>query len=908
MYIKNLIYVFALFILLPSTGWTQRKFIHPGITYSQGDLDRMKAMVEARQEPFYSTYLKLMSSSYSQIGNGNYTPITSIAEGQFNNTIGSDGRRAHDLALLYRLTGTRAYANDAVARLNRYNSLVNASSRGTAALDNGKLYLLLEAAELLRDYDGWKPEDQEAFKKMLVYPFYSTKTSAESYKSNTDTDNKVSFYWNIYQFDQGRFGNQGLFAARSLIALGVYLDNDTIYDRAYRYLQNLPSRTDDLPYQQGPPTQGQVTAQSDYEIDYNVTWPSGLSRPYEYHSDEVLKYYIYQNGQCQESSRDQGHVFAGLGNYTAIAEIAWTQGDSLYSCLDNRILKGLEYNIRYNLSYANQGKYPDQPDAWEPAGTSSVEADCTYDNGVYYQALSRSKRWKLLTINPDQRGGSITTTSSWRTQALNHYKIREGLAADKFLWLQRAYDDLIKQYGTEGWGVSPNWYYEWCGWGTLTKQRTAWMSGDPGVFINGQRVSGMPSAPCIIKAVDYDYYAEDGEGHTYHNAGKVKSTLYRTDGTVEITNDGDDYVVTDMVAGEWMSYSVVFPAPEGNTTAGLVKKYNIYATYKSAGAGVKLFAAVDNDDTRNGKELEPASTWTERCLGTFDVSCGAAVVRLYVKGVSNLLQLKSIRIEPIESAELKVVDLAAVASSIKVYDANNVDMTASYLGVIAAATDGDKNTHINLSQQKFLVYDFGEDGFDISDITLYNDGVIQDTREQAKVLGSTSEKKYTGAWDRNTASDILRTNGTTYAVIVPIISNLWVTTGGANGLYRVGPVGKYRYLGFYNWSTASNISELEIRSVISSATAVEDTELSAEWDNTDDTNTSLKAIAMDTPVKVIIEGNTVSVPGASTLAAYSFAGSLLKVSKSPQINLPIGVYILRIATDTQVINRKVIIK
>jgi len=732
---KNLIYAIVFFMLFPSSGWSQRKFIHPGITYSQGDLDRMKAMVEARREPFYSTYLKLVSSSYSQIGNGNYTPVTSIAEGQFNNTIGADGRRAHDLALLYRLTGNKAYANDAVARLNRYIPLVNASSRGTAALDNGKLYLLLEAAELLRDYDGWKPEDQNAFKKMLVYPFYSTKTSADSYKSNTDADNKVSFYWNIYQFDQSRYGNQGLFAARSMMAMGVYLDNDTIYDRAYRYLQDLPSRADDLPYQQGPPKQGSQTAIDDYQVTYNATMPSGLVRANEYHSDEVLKYYVYQSGQNQESSRDQGHVFAGLGNYTAIAEIAWTQGDSLYSCLDNRILKGLEYNIRYNLSSITQ--YPDQTIAWEPVGTSAVEADCTYDNKIYYQALSRSKRWKALKINPSGRDGTVIGAYAWRTQALNHYEVRAGLPAEKFLWLQRAYDDMIQRYGLEGWGVSPSWFYEWCGWGTLTKQRTAWMAGDPGVFINGQRVSGMPSAPCTIKAVDYDYYAEDGEGHTYHNADNVKSMLYRTDGAIEIAEDGGDYAVTDMVAGEWMNYSVVFPAPTGNTTASVAKKYNIYATYKSAGEGVKLFAAVDNDETRNGKELAPASTWTERCLGTFPFPCGAAVVRLYVKGVSDLLQLKNIRIEPAD---------------------------------------------------------------------------------------------------------------------------------------------------------------------------VDDTEPSAEWDNTDDTHTSVKAIYTETSVKIMIDGHIVSVPGASAIEAYTLTGIRMASSRSSQISLPAGLYILRIITDTQAVNRKVIIK
>ena len=49
----------------------KRVFVHPGITYTQADLDRMKAMVEARQEPFYTTYLALLKEGYSQPGNGN---------------------------------------------------------------------------------------------------------------------------------------------------------------------------------------------------------------------------------------------------------------------------------------------------------------------------------------------------------------------------------------------------------------------------------------------------------------------------------------------------------------------------------------------------------------------------------------------------------------------------------------------------------------------------------------------------------------------------------------------------------------------------------------------------------------------------------------------------------------------
>ena len=57
-----------------------------------------------------------------------------------------------------------------------------------------------------------------------------------------------------------------------------------------------------------------------------------------------------QTVNVKESSRDQGHVLAGIHNYVAIAEMAWNQGDSLYNCLNNRLLLGLEWNYRYNLS------------------------------------------------------------------------------------------------------------------------------------------------------------------------------------------------------------------------------------------------------------------------------------------------------------------------------------------------------------------------------------------------------------------------------------------------------------------------------------------------------------------------------------------------------------------------------
>ena len=330
---------------------SQRRFVHPGITYTQGDLDRMKAMVEARQEPYYSTFLKLKESSYSSLDAPVVNRGEQIKEGRFNATIGVDGRRAHDLALLWHLTGEEAYARKAVEYLNANSYYTNTSSRGTGPLDNGKIYLLIDAAEMMRDYSGWTRQDQQRFKDMLVYPGYSNTENYSAKYANylDDTKNGVTFYWNIYNFDVARFGNQGLFAARSMMAMAIYLDNEIMYDRAYRYLLGMKHRKDDLPYPSGPAiSSDQPIHVSPTMIDYKLLQRKNDIQDYGY--DEQLQYYIYPNGQCQESSRDQGHVLAGLHNYVAIAEMAWNQGDSLYSSLDNRLLLGLEWSYRYNLS------------------------------------------------------------------------------------------------------------------------------------------------------------------------------------------------------------------------------------------------------------------------------------------------------------------------------------------------------------------------------------------------------------------------------------------------------------------------------------------------------------------------------------------------------------------------------
>lgn len=613
----------------------QRNFVHPGITYTQGDLDRMKAMVEAKQEPYYSTFLRLKESPYSSLEVSVVNRGNQIKEGRFNATIGMDGRRAHDLALLWHLTGDETYARKAIEYLNANSYYTNTSSRGTGPLDNGKIYLLIDAAELMRGYSGWKAEDQQRFKNMLVYPGYSQTEdfSAKFADYWDDSKNGVTFYWNIYNFDAARFGNQGLFAARGMMAMAIYLDNETMYNRAYRYLLGKKHLPDDLPYPPGPAISGDKPVRvSPTMIDYKLLGRDKVIPDYGY--DEQLQYYIYPNGQCQESSRDQGHVFAGIHNYVAIAEMAWNQGDSLYSCLNNRILLGLEWSYRYNLSKLES--YEEQLTPWEPSGLTKDMNEATFENGKFLQVKSRSGRWESVNISSHGRGDAAGSSGT-REMALAHYAVRAGLPSGDYSWLKRYRNYMIENHGCENWGAPPHWYYEWTGWGTLTKRLTPWMAGDPVSFSSGSRRSGIHCLPGTIQVADYDYYcaSENPEGHTYHNIGTIRGNDYRPDGAVELQKIGKEYVVTQLEDGEWMNYTVKVP---------VMREYSIYITYQ--GKTESILSVVSDQETETECATLPASKkWKEQKIGTLRLSSGACVLRLLVGKAGQGLHLGKIRIE-----------------------------------------------------------------------------------------------------------------------------------------------------------------------------------------------------------------------------------------------------------------------
>lgn len=515
------------------------EFIHPGITNTRSDLDRLKAMVEAQVDPWYSSYEEMAADSkssydYTVRGDPSFT-VLGRDDGTNYSAWNDDIRAAYYNAIRWYVTGDERHAEKAVEIFNAWNNLEDVTSGGTRALSGAIVYIMLEAAEIIKStYDGWPESEIQEFKEMLVYPGYSN-TAEPSGISRTSG----SFYWQAFQGDSVRHGNQGLAGFRAVMAMGIFLDNEIMYDRALRYIQGLPHRPDDLPYPPGPHTATTIASTGTYADTYNYTQSTTIE---DFGFNELITNYIWITGQCQESSRDQSHSNFGLGILCAMSEMAWNQGYDLYSHAGDRLLLGLEYTAKYNVSYLQS--YPDQMTWWIP----------TVASGEFMEGFNASQRVYSKAISPINVGGFPGAQPIFEIP-VGHYVGRGIKTAEEAKWTVRARDYAEATTGYEDAGHVNGAV----GWGALTERRPDLCYGDPiNGFSGGLPVFEMSVIPGTIEAENYDYSPVDGEGRTYHDTTATNSGgAYRVSDGVDISvcSEGG-YQLSEIEGGEWVSYTV----------------------------------------------------------------------------------------------------------------------------------------------------------------------------------------------------------------------------------------------------------------------------------------------------------------------------------------------------------------
>lgn len=594
-------------------------FIHPGGLHKGSDLERMRYQVTAQQQPWLGSFEQLSkdpraSASYVVRGNPAWTDVERA--GSHGAEYEADATAAYLNALGWAITGDEAHAKKCVEIFNTWKNLTAFVAAGTPALDAGLYaYKLIEAAEIIHStYDGWAEADVQAFKDMLVYPGYSTTRAPQSLSPTNGT-----FYWRIYNGDAGRHGNQDLIAWRAVLIMGVFMDNRVMFERALRYFEGEPHRADDLPYASGPSLSGTQTADNDYfttfRNDVHDTMP-------DFGYNGVLEHYVWENGQLQESSRDQQHALFGLGIAAGIAEVAWNQGDGVWNALDLRLLKGFEFTARYNASFI--ASFPDQPSPWEPSADELLVRK------------DRTGRWLSKAVNPHFESdfvgvsrGDFPGKRPVFEQALAHFQIRMGLAAEATRWTERARDVALEKYGQEPNGFS----LDHPGWGALTFQRPALCAGDPVTGFRGGRPSfGMHVAPEPISAADYDFFPVSGEGHTYHDATPGNSSsLYREDDVDIACGPDGDPVLTSLETGEWLTYTLALPAGGA---------YDVEARYRSRGAGALRIAFDGVAAEDDGPLPDSGGAWSTRVFASGRVlRAGVQAMRVTVAAPAPELEL-----------------------------------------------------------------------------------------------------------------------------------------------------------------------------------------------------------------------------------------------------------------------------
>lgn len=272
-----------------------REFVHPGVLHTAGSIDRMKALVAAKVEPAYGSFIQLRDHECSQADYKMYGPFKVISrDGEYGWTktkMEHDFSAAYQNSIMWAITGDERHARKALDVLLAYaNTLETIPSTNDAPLLVGLEGLKIAyATEMLKHtYPAMGKKDLEKINKMARTKFLPV----------------MEWFYSVPAYTNG---NWGPIVTKAYMAFAILWDDEAMYNRAMDFYLN---------------------------ADDNGT---------------IANYVDGATGQIQESGRDQGHSQLGIAAMATICEMAWKQGDDLYSALDNRLLKGFEYTAKYNL-------------------------------------------------------------------------------------------------------------------------------------------------------------------------------------------------------------------------------------------------------------------------------------------------------------------------------------------------------------------------------------------------------------------------------------------------------------------------------------------------------------------------------------------------------------------------------
>lgn len=287
-----------------------QRFLHPGLLHTAADFNRMVSKVRAGVQPQLSGWNKLLANPHSSSSYSMRGPVSVVYRGTGSpenySLLFNDIAAAYQNALRWKIAGATDNAGKAVAILNAWSSTLTSiqgtSDRFLAAGIYG--YEIANAAEIMRSYSGWAASDLARFQHMMLTVFYPMN---HDFLTNHN-GSCISHYW----------ANWDACNAASMLAIGVLCDDTAKFNEAISYFKN-------------------GAGNGSY----------GHATPFVYSDSGGL-------AQCQESGRDQGHSGLDVSLYGAICQMAFNQGQDLFSYnpwkdARPRMQGMFEYVAAYNL-------------------------------------------------------------------------------------------------------------------------------------------------------------------------------------------------------------------------------------------------------------------------------------------------------------------------------------------------------------------------------------------------------------------------------------------------------------------------------------------------------------------------------------------------------------------------------
>lgn len=271
----------------------ERAIVHPGILQTRADLELMKARIKAGDEPWKSAWDRWLAQPEASL---DFTsrPFAHVIRGAYGAgekggiELSASVAAAQVHAQQWFVTGDQAHARKVIEILDAWSATLADFSENDAMLLAGWTGgEFCNAAEIVR----------------ATYPHWS-EASLQQFKRML-----LTVYVPLLEmFYPGANGNWDAAMMYTLLAIGIFCEKRELMHHVYSHFRTGPLN-------------------------------SGIAR------------YIYPSGQCEESTRDQGHVQLGLGYMARTAIVAWNQGVDLFGEADNRLALGYEYTSHYMLGH-----------------------------------------------------------------------------------------------------------------------------------------------------------------------------------------------------------------------------------------------------------------------------------------------------------------------------------------------------------------------------------------------------------------------------------------------------------------------------------------------------------------------------------------------------------------------------